>query len=37
MVVAGFQGVDENGEVTTLGRGGSDTSAVAFFFVFVAE
>ena len=29
MVVAGFQGVDENGEVTTLGRGGSDTSAVA--------
>ena len=28
-VVAGFQGVDENGEVTTLGRGGSDTSAVA--------
>ena len=29
VVVAGFQGVDENGEVTTLGRGGSDTSAVA--------
>jgi aspartate kinase len=28
-VVAGFQGVDENGDVTTLGRGGSDTSAVA--------
>jgi aspartate kinase len=28
-VVAGFQGVDERGEVTTLGRGGSDTSAVA--------
>ena len=28
-VIAGFQGVDENGEVTTLGRGGSDTSAVA--------
>ena len=25
VVVAGFQGVDENGEVTTLGRGGSDT------------
>lgn len=28
-VVAGFQGVDENGNVTTLGRGGSDLSAVA--------
>ncbi|MDA3968586.1 aspartate kinase [Helicobacter ibis] len=29
VVVAGFQGVSENGEVTTLGRGGSDLSAVA--------
>ncbi|MGH8725619.1 MAG: aspartate kinase [Burkholderiales bacterium] len=29
VVVAGFQGVDERGNVTTLGRGGSDTSAVA--------
>lgn len=28
-VIAGFQGVNENGDVTTLGRGGSDTSAVA--------
>lgn len=28
-VVAGFQGVNERGEITTLGRGGSDTSAVA--------
>ncbi|CAH2213968.1 aspartate kinase [Tepidibacter aestuarii] len=28
VVVTGFQGVTENGEVTTLGRGGSDTSAV---------
>ena len=28
-IVAGFQGVDENGNLTTLGRGGSDTSAVA--------
>ncbi len=28
-VVAGFQGVDADGEVTTLGRGGSDTTAVA--------
>src|SRR4051812_13075778 len=29
VVVAGFQGMDENGNITTLGRGGSDTSAVA--------
>ncbi len=29
VIVAGFQGVDEYGNVTTLGRGGSDTSAVA--------
>ncbi|MBS3916145.1 MAG: aspartate kinase [Sulfuritalea sp.] len=29
VVVAGFQGVDESGSITTLGRGGSDTSAVA--------
>ena len=28
-VVAGFQGVDERGNITTLGRGGSDTTAVA--------
>lgn len=28
VVVTGFQGITENGEVTTLGRGGSDTSAV---------
>ena len=28
-VVAGFQGVDSNGNITTLGRGGSDTTAVA--------
>jgi aspartate kinase len=28
-VVAGFQGVDEHGNITTLGRGGSDTTAVA--------
>jgi len=28
-VVAGFQGIDEQGNITTLGRGGSDTSAVA--------
>jgi aspartate kinase len=29
VIVAGFQGVDEAGNITTLGRGGSDTSAVA--------
>ncbi|KZY72213.1 aspartate kinase, partial [Oleiphilus sp. HI0065] len=29
IVVAGFQGVDDNGNITTLGRGGSDTTAVA--------
>ncbi|MDG5471001.1 aspartate kinase [Jeotgalibacillus sp. ET6] len=29
VVVAGFQGMDENFEITTLGRGGSDTTAVA--------
>lgn len=29
VIVAGFQGIDENGNITTLGRGGSDTSAVA--------
>jgi aspartate kinase len=29
VIVAGFQGIDENGNITTLGRGGSDTTAVA--------
>ena len=29
VVVAGFQGVDDDGDITTLGRGGSDTTAVA--------
>ena len=29
VIAAGFQGIDPNGEITTLGRGGSDTSAVA--------
>ena len=36
-VVAGFQGVDENGEITTLGRGGSDTTAVALAVILKAE
>src|SRR4051794_8122859 len=29
VIVAGFQGIDENLDITTLGRGGSDTTAVA--------
>ena len=29
VVIAGFQGITTNGEITTLGRGGSDTTAVA--------
>lgn len=37
LVVAGFQGVDELGDVTTLGRGGSDTTAVALAAAFDAE
>ena len=36
-VVAGFQGVDERGNLTTLGRGGSDTSAVALAAALKAE
>ncbi len=35
-VVAGFQGLSESGRVTTLGRGGSDTTAVAFAAAFDA-
>ena len=37
VVVAGFQGVTEDGEITTLGRGGSDTSAVALAAALNAE
>ena len=37
IVVAGFQGVTEDGEITTLGRGGSDTSAVALAAAMNAE
>jgi len=37
IVVAGFQGVTESGEITTLGRGGSDTSAVAIAAALNAE
>ena len=36
-VVAGFQGLSPEGRVTTLGRGGSDTTAVAFAAAFGAE
>ena len=36
-VVAGFQGVSAEGRITTLGRGGSDTTAVAFAAAFGAE
>lgn len=36
-IVAGFQGVSRNGEITTLGRGGSDTSAVALGIALQAE
>ena len=36
-VVAGFQGIGGDGRVTTLGRGGSDTTAVAFAAAFGAE
>jgi aspartate kinase len=37
VIVAGFQGVTENGEVTTLGRGGSDTTACALGVALGAE
>jgi len=37
VVVAGFQGVTEGGEITTLGRGGSDTTAVALAAALGAE
>ncbi len=36
-VVAGFQGITEDGEITTLGRGGSDTTAVALAVALDAE
>lgn len=37
VVVAGFQGMDEDGNITTLGRGGSDTTAVALAAALKAE
>ena len=37
MIVAGFQGIDEHYNITTLGRGGSDTTAVALAAVLGAD
>ena len=37
VIIAGFQGIDENMNITTLGRGGSDTSAVAIAAALNAE
>ena len=37
VIVAGFQGVDDGGNITTLGRGGSDTSAVALAAALAAD
>lgn len=37
IIIAGFQGITEDGEITTLGRGGSDTSAVAIAAVLKAD
>ena len=37
VVAAGFQGIDQNGNITTLGRGGSDTTAVALAAVLDAD
>ena len=37
IIIAGFQGVDARGEINTLGRGGSDTSAVALAIALEAD
>jgi aspartate kinase len=37
VIAAGFQGIDESGNITTLGRGGSDTTAVALAAVLKAD
>ncbi len=37
VIAAGFQGIDQNGNITTLGRGGSDTTAVALAAVLDAD
>ena len=37
VIITGFQGVDDEGNIATLGRGGSDTSAVAIFFFIYSD
>ena len=37
VIVAGFQGIDKNNEITTIGRGGSDTTAIALSIALNAE
>ena len=37
VIIAGFQGVDRNNEITTIGRGGSDTTAIALSVALKAE
>jgi aspartate kinase len=37
VIVTGFQGIDEQGNITTLGRGGSDTSAIAIAAALTAD
>ena len=37
VIIAGFQGIDKNGNITTLGRGGSDTTAIAIAGALKAE
>ena len=37
VVVAGFQGIDDKGNITTLGRGGSDTTGVALAAALIAD
>ncbi|MCC5788048.1 MAG: aspartate kinase [Opitutales bacterium] len=37
VIVAGFQGIDDLGQITTLGRGGSDLSAIALAYVLKAD
>lgn len=37
VIAAGFQGINKNGDITTLGRGGSDTTAVALAAAFGSD
>ena len=36
-IIPGFQGISKNGEITTIGRGGSDATAVALAKIFMAD